>query len=54
MRQGHTKRKRRKVEKAREQLDLPVELLFKRDFERLAGRWRLPGLARAAACARAV
>jgi len=48
MRQAHTKRKRRKVERARERLDLPVEIFYRRDFERLAGRWRLSGLARAA------
>jgi hypothetical protein len=54
MRQGHTKRKRQKVQRARERLDLPVEIMFRRDFERLAGRWRLPGLARAAARAREV
>jgi hypothetical protein len=54
MRQGHTKRKRRKVERARERLNVPVEIMFRRDFEQLAGRWSLPGLARAAACAREV
>jgi hypothetical protein len=48
MRQALTERKRRKVERARAQLNLPVEVLFRRDFERLADRWRLPALAHAA------
>ena len=47
MRQRWTNRKRRKVTRAREQLDLPVEILFRRDFQRLADRWSLRGLARA-------
>jgi hypothetical protein len=49
MRQALTNRKRRKVERARAELDLPVEILFRRDFERLADRWRLAGLGRAVA-----
>jgi hypothetical protein len=49
MRQALTGRKRRKVERARAQLELPVGILFRRDFVRLADRWRLRGLGRAAA-----
>jgi len=48
MRQAHTGRKRRKVQKARERKGVTVELLFCRDFERLAQRWSLEGLGRAA------
>ena len=47
MRQAHTSRKRRKALKARTQRGVTVEILFRRDFERLACRWMLPALARA-------
>jgi anti-sigma B factor antagonist len=41
-----TSRKQRKVRKARENSGLTIEILFRRDFERLAGRWDLgrPGV----------
>ncbi|MGH3079191.1 MAG: hypothetical protein ACRDPZ_13550 [Gaiellaceae bacterium] len=48
MRQARTHRKRRKAVKARERNGVSVEILFRRDFERLATRWQLPALARAA------
>jgi hypothetical protein len=48
MRQRWTSRKRRKVTKARERLGLSVEILFRHDFQRLADRWRLRALGRAA------
>ncbi len=47
MRQELTNRKRRKVRKARERAGLTVEMLCRRDFDRLARRWRLAELARA-------
>ena len=47
MRQAHTNRKRRKALKARAQRGVTVEILFRRDFERLARRWKLAELARA-------
>ncbi|HXG76172.1 MAG TPA: hypothetical protein VNJ53_06350 [Gaiellaceae bacterium] len=47
MRQDLTSRKRRKARKARERAGLTVEILFRRDFDRLARRWHLPELARA-------
>ena len=45
MRQPLTSRKRRKARRARELAGVNVEVLFRRDFARLAERWRLPGLA---------
>lgn len=48
MRQPHVTRKRQKARKARAR-DIPVELLDRRDLERLARRWRLARLARASA-----
>ena len=47
MRQALTNRKRRKVLKARATRGVTVEILFRRDFERLARRWKLPALERA-------
>jgi hypoxanthine phosphoribosyltransferase len=47
MRQRLTSRKQRKVRKARDG-GLTIGLLFRRDFERLAERWDLGALARAA------
>lgn len=47
MRQSLTNRKRRKALKARATSGVTVEILFRRDFERLARRWRLPALAQA-------
>lgn len=47
MRQRLTNRKRRKASKARTRSGVTVEILFRRDLERLARRWRLPGLAAA-------
>ena len=47
MRQAYTNRKRRKALKARQQRGVTVEILFRRDFERLARRWKLTALARA-------
>jgi hypothetical protein len=44
MTQSRTRRKRRKARKARE-AGLNVEVLFRRDFVRLARRWRLSGVA---------
>ena len=49
MRQSLTCRKRRKVRKAR-RAGMSVEVLFRRDIERLAHRWSFDGLARAAEC----
>jgi hypothetical protein len=49
MRQRLTGRKHRKVRRARVESGLTIEILFRRDFERLAERWSLGGLARAAA-----
>lgn len=48
MRQARTHRKRRKAERARERLGLTVEILYRRDFDRLARRWALSALGRAA------
>jgi hypothetical protein len=48
MRQTLTTRKRRKARKAREQSGVHVEILFGRDFARLAERWSLADLATAA------
>lgn len=47
MRQSLTRRKRRKIRLARERTGADVEILFRRDFERLATRWGLTELARA-------
>jgi len=47
MRQARTHRKRRKVRKARDRAGVNVEVLFRRDFTRLAERWQLERLARA-------
>jgi anti-anti-sigma factor len=44
MRQSLTGRKRRKVRRARERVGATVEILFRRDFERLASRWGLTEL----------
>ena len=44
MRQSLTRRKRRKVRLARERAGANVEILFRRDFERLANRWGLTEL----------
>jgi hypothetical protein len=44
MRQSLTGRKRRKVRLARERAGANVEILFRRDFERLAKRWGLTEL----------
>jgi len=46
MRQSLTSKKRQKVRKAK-RAGVPVEILFRRDIERLARRWSLDGLARA-------
>jgi hypothetical protein len=51
MRQPLTNRKRRKALKAR-LAGVTVEILFRRDFERLARRWALDALGRAAASGR--
>lgn len=48
MRPAYTRRKRRKASKARKRGGVDVEILFRRDIERLAARWQLPALARAA------
>jgi hypothetical protein len=47
MRQSRTSRKRRKVRKARH-AGITVEVLFRRDIERLANRWSFDRLGRAA------
>jgi hypothetical protein len=47
-RQCLTNRKRQKVRKVRAQNGVRVEVLFGRDFARLAARWRLSDLAAAA------
>jgi hypoxanthine phosphoribosyltransferase len=47
MRQSLTSRKRRKVRLARERAGANVEILFRRDFERLARRWGFSELAHA-------
>jgi hypothetical protein len=44
-RQALTTRKRRKARKLRERAGVVVEILFRRDFDRLARRWRLRRLA---------
>jgi anti-anti-sigma factor len=44
MRQSLTRRKRRKARLARERAGANVEILFRRDFERLAKRWGLTEL----------
>ncbi len=49
MRQKLTSRKRRKARLARERTGATVEILFRRDFERLAHRWGLTELAEAGA-----
>ena len=48
MRQRLTSRKRRKVRRTCERTGAVVEIMFKRDFERLASRWGLASLSRAA------
>lgn len=48
MRQRLTNRKRRKARKASAQSGVTVEILFRRDFDRLARRWALDGLRPAA------
>lgn len=48
MRQSLTNRKRRKAIKATIREGVTVEILFRKDIERLARRWKLPGLAAAA------
>jgi hypothetical protein len=48
MRPSLAGRKRQKVRKARERAGVVVEMLSARDFERLAERWSLAGLAEAA------
>jgi hypothetical protein len=48
MRPALAGRKRQKVRKVRERAGVTVEMLFARDFERLAERWSLDGLAEAA------
>jgi hypothetical protein len=48
MKQGLTNRKRRKARKLEETQGVKVEILFGRDFRRLAERWSLEGLERAA------
>ena len=47
MRQALTTRKRRKARRLREERGVVVEILFLRDFRRLARRWNLEALARA-------
>jgi hypothetical protein len=48
MRQCLTGAKCRKMRKVRERKGVSVEILFRRDFVRLARRWRFPELERAA------
>lgn len=48
MRQALTSRKRRKARKVRQRSGVVVAILFRRDFVRLANRWKLSGLAAAA------
>ena len=48
-RQCLTSRKRRKAAKLRERAGVMVEILFRRDFDRLARRWQLAELGLAAA-----
>jgi anti-anti-sigma factor len=47
MRQAHTGRKRRKARLAKERAGAIVEIMFRRDFERLGRTWGLEGLAEA-------
>ena len=47
MRQVLASRKNRKARKTRELAGVNVEVLYRRDFARLAERWRLEGLASA-------
>ena len=47
MRQALTRRKRRKIQRARDERGVAVEILFLRDFRRLARRWSFEGLGRA-------
>jgi hypothetical protein len=51
MRQRLTNRKRRKALKARLTKGVTVEILFRKDLERLARRWSLPRLAEAVSSA---
>jgi hypoxanthine phosphoribosyltransferase len=48
MRQCLTSRKLRKVRHLRERTGALVEIMFRRDFERLATRWDVPSLSHAA------
>jgi hypothetical protein len=48
MRPSLAGRKKKKVRKARERAGVVVEMLSARDFERLARRWSLEGLGKAA------
>jgi hypothetical protein len=48
MRQKYTGPKRRKARKARDRRGVTVEVLYGRDFHRLAERWQLDALAEAA------
>jgi hypothetical protein len=52
-RQAHTGRKRRKARKARDLAGVHVQVMFRVDVLRLAERWQLQGLGRAAAEAEA-
>jgi hypothetical protein len=47
MRQALTRRKRRKIQRARDERGVAVGILFLRDFRRLARRWSLDELGRA-------
>jgi anti-sigma B factor antagonist len=47
MRQSLTRRKRQKVRVARERAGATIEIMFRRDFDRLARRWGLTALANA-------
>ncbi len=44
MRQALTRRKRRKARKTQERTGAIVEIVFRRDFDRLARRWGMPAL----------
>ncbi len=48
MKQALTRRKRGKARRAAERTGAEVQILFRRDFERIARRWNLPALSRAA------
>jgi hypothetical protein len=48
MRQRLASRKRRKARRTCERTGAVVQIMFKRDFERLASRWGLPSLSLAA------